>query len=91
MNCNLTNVCGRVFHLIWGKVEVTFTAKCEVPLVCSYNQSQRCWNSQAYLSVIFLLLIFNVDPHRTGMDSIMKRNIETGVARRIPFCNKGLR
>ena len=57
-----------------------------------YNQGRKCWTTDAYiLSVIFLLPNFNVDPHRTGADSTIKRNIETGVVRGIPFLRQGFK
>ena len=43
----------------------------------SNNQGQKCWTTRAYLSAISSTLHFNVDPHRTGMDSTMKYNIQT--------------
>ena len=35
-------------------------------------------HSGTFISDFPPLPIFNVDPHRTGADSIIKRNIETG-------------
>ena len=55
----------------------------------SYNQGQKWWNIKAYLSVIFPAPHFNIDPHRTGADSTIKRNIETGVVRGISFLRQG--
>ena len=44
---------------------------------CSANHGRKCWTTQAYNQRFSRLPIVNVDPHYSGTDTTVERNMET--------------